>query len=93
MQAIWKFPLQCADKNVVEMPRGSQVLCVQNQNEVPCLWALVPDVTPECVTVARTFTIYGTGHQHELISGGYVGTFQLRGGSLVFHVFEEKAES
>jgi len=39
--------------------------------------------------VPRTFAIYGTGHKHEHVEGTYIGTFQLDGGSLVFHVFEE----
>ena len=48
--------------------------------------------TIDCpVKELRTFSIYGTGHQHESISGEYVGTFQLHGGALVYHVFEEKS--
>jgi len=89
MQSIWKFPLQCADKTVIVMPKGAKVLCVQSQREIPCVWALVPDTGAE-VEQERTFTIYGTGHQHESISGEYVGTFQLQGGAFVFHVFEGK---
>jgi hypothetical protein len=89
MQAIWKFQLRYADKNVIAMPKGAKVLCVQSQKEVPCVWAVVPDTDAE-VMQERTFTIYGTGHQHESISGEYVGTFQLQGGALVFHVFEGK---
>lgn len=53
------------------------------------MWALIPDTNAEIVQ-ERTFSIYGTGHEHESISGEYVGTFQLQGGALVFHVFEEK---
>lgn len=87
MQAIWKFPLQYADKSTVAMPKGAKVLCVQSQREVPCVWAIVPDINAE-VTQERTFAIYGTGHEHESIGGEYVGTFQLQGGALVFHVFE-----
>jgi len=89
MQAIWKFPLQCANKNTIALPKGAKVLCVQTQRDVPCVWALVPDTNAEVVQ-ERTFAIYGTGHEHESIGGEYVGTFQLQGGALVFHVFEEK---
>jgi len=87
MQAIWKFPLRCADKSTVVMPKGAKVLCVQTQCEEPQVWA-VCDISAEAEE--RTFAIYGTGHQHESISGEYVGTFQLNHGGLVFHVFEVK---
>ena len=87
MQAIWKFTMQCADKQVVALPKGAKVLCVQTQNESPCLWVVNPAVEV-ATTEDRTFAIYGTGHQHESIGGVYVGTFQLQGGLLVFHVFE-----
>jgi hypothetical protein len=85
MQAVWKFPLTCADKGIIAMPKGAKVLCVQAQLDEPQIWA-VCDIGAE--KEDRTFAIYGTGHVHESIGGEYVGTFQLRGGSLVFHVFE-----
>ena len=86
MQAIWKFPLTCADKGIIAMPKGAKVLCVQTQLDEPQIWA-VCNIGAE--KEDRTFAIYGTGHVHESIGGEYVGTFQMRGGSLVFHVFEE----
>ena len=70
------------------MSAGAQVLCVQVQNATPCIWALV-DI--EAKKTLRTFATYGTGHQHESIPGRYVGTYQLEGGALVFHVFDESA--
>lgn len=87
MQAIWKFPMKCTDKQVIAFPKGAKVLCVQSQNETPCIWAVCA-TADGAATEDRTFAIYGTGHQHESISGVYVGTFQLQGGALVFHVFE-----
>lgn len=38
----------------------------------------------------RHFRIKGTGHAADDI-GDYIGTFQLNGGSLVFHLFEALA--
>ena len=87
MQAIWKFPMQCADKQILALPKGAKVLCVQTQNDTPYMWVVNPSVGV-AATEERTFAIYGTGHQHESIGGEYVGTFQLRSGLLVFHVFE-----
>ena len=87
MDSIWKQPLECADKQTVALPVGAKVLCVQMQNDRPCLWFITPQ-TKEPVTEERTFAILVTGHEHPEIGGRYIGTFQLRGGLLVFHVFE-----
>ena len=87
MQVIWKQKLECAEKQTVELPKGAKVLCVQAQNDEPCIWFLVSD--PGNGMETRTFAIHGTGHQRDVISGQYVGTFQLHAGTLVFHLFEE----
>ena len=88
MQAIWKYPLQAIDTQTIELPKDAKVLCVQAQNDVPCLWVVNKD-TASKETEDRVFTIYGTGHLQTLIHGNYIGTFQLLSGSLVYHVFEE----
>jgi hypothetical protein len=85
-KTIWKFPIQVQDQVIVDMPHGAALMCVQVQNGVPCLWALVD---PDQPLKARRFRVYGTGHP--LDPDGvefYVGTFQISEGSLVFHVFE-----
>jgi len=87
MQAVWKFPLTCADKSIIAMPKNAKVLCVQAQLDEPQIWA-VCDINAE--KEGRIFAIYGTGHVHESISGEYIGTFQLCGGTMAFHVFEVK---
>lgn len=85
----------------IEMPRGAKILAVQAQSEYPCIWALVRSDAPK---VKRRFLVFGTGQeiQHEVIKAAsptgyvdpdwfeedYVGTFQLYGGRLVFHVFD-----
>ena len=84
---IWKFPLQVIDKQVISMPKDAIVLTVQVQGSQPCLWArLSPDTPSE----KRTFLTYGTGHEIESEPGPYIGTYQLEGGQLVFHVFESR---
>ena len=87
MEAIWKQSLECADRQTVELPIGAKVLCVQTQQEKPCLWFITPQ-TESPIVEERTFAIRGTGHRHPQIDGRYIGTFQLQAGSLVFHVFE-----
>ena len=100
MKKIYKYKLETTLTQEVEMPRGAQVLCIQTQDEIPCIWALVD---PTENTTSRTFEIFGTGwdvptnslFDHDGLGPEsiedrrrYVGTYQLRKGELVFHCFE-----
>jgi hypothetical protein len=88
-RAIWKYDLRARlfDDITVSMPTGARVLCVQVQQGVPRLWALVDTEAP---VKARSFRIVGTGHVlgDDADVWRYIGTFQLHRGALVFHVFE-----
>lgn len=88
MQAIWKFSLQATDAQTISMPKGAQVLTVQSQRGIPALWAIVD---PDAEEGDRTFLTYGTGQPITVSPGEYAGTYQLQGGALVFHVFEENS--
>lgn len=85
MQTIWKYRLTPGNPTRIEMPVGARVLCVQTQGDEPHLWALV---TRDGETETRTFAVYGTGHILPVEPGNYLGTFQMQGGALVFHLFE-----
>lgn len=83
---IFKYQLETTDVQQVEIQQGAEILCVQTQNEKPCIWALV---TPENDKVKRTFEIFGTGFSvPENGIRSYIGTYQLNDGALVFHCFE-----
>lgn len=87
MERIYKYPLVPEDWTTVRMPEGAEPLCVQVQGGAPFLWARVDiDRAP----VLHHFRIAGTGHDLGSNIGRYIGTIQLEGGSLVFHVFSEK---
>ena len=84
---IWKFPI-ISDKGYIDMPQGAEILTVQAQNNIPCIWALVH---PENENQPRYFEFYGTGfdiHCDMGIERRYIDTFQLDSGALVFHLFE-----
>lgn len=85
IRAVWKFEIPITDTFVKSMPSGAELLSVQVQHEQPMLWALVD---PRAERVSRKFALVGTGHEHMGPWGRYVGTFQLRGGALVFHLFD-----
>lgn len=87
-KTIYKYPLQVTDLQEVLLPIGAEILTIQVQNEIPCLWALVdPDQIKEIVNIE----IFGTGHpiSYDIgVSRKYISTFQLNDGQLVFHTFE-----
>ena len=85
MVSIWKFNLQTIDKQVIEMPVGAELLTVQIQNGEPCLWARVD--TNEMLE-QRQIAIHGTGQELPDTTRKYIGTYQMVGGRLIFHVFE-----
>lgn len=87
---VWKFPFDIEDDIGVEMPRGARVLHVDAQFGRPCLWALVAPAAPKEV---RRFRLAGTGHplpplDRVIFDWIHVGSFQMAGGQLVWHLFE-----
>lgn len=82
-RVVYKYPLQITDKQIVQLPEIREILCVQIQNKVPCLWAYVdPNSKNEPVEIVTM----GTGHVLAKKSRKYISTYQF--GELVFHVFE-----
>jgi len=85
---IWKYEIIPDDKIQIEMPEKAEILSVQFQKGKVCIWALVnADNKPE----KRFFEVFGTGHKVPVdmgISRKFMGTFQIYGGDLVFHLFE-----
>jgi hypothetical protein len=80
---IWKWTLSPTTE--IKMPEGAEILDIQTQHGEPQMWALV---NPSAPLEKRTFNTHGTGHKMDSHPGKFVGTFQVNGGSLVFHVFE-----
>lgn len=86
-QRVWKYPIErLTDEFTLRLPEGARILTVQMQYGRPCLWAQVDSTAP---LTTRTFRIVGTGHP---VPDGcllhYLGTFQMDGGTLVFHLYE-----
>lgn len=88
MRSIYKYTLRVTDEQEIEMPRGARILSVQNQREDICVWV---DVDVDATPTIRIFSVYGTGHELPgdiSLTGKFLGSVQLSGGSLVFHVYE-----
>jgi len=85
MKTIWKFPLKVTDVQTLEIPLPATVRAVQVQSNTVCLWA---EVDPESEKALVTILLAGTGHPLPEGKTRYISTFQLHGGSLVFHAYE-----
>jgi hypothetical protein len=84
MNTIWKFPFEVTDYFNLSLPQGAKILTVQIQHGAPHVWVYLDPSQP---TEVRSFRVAGTGHEIEPRLD-YIGTFQMHGGMLVFHLFE-----
>ena len=90
MKTVFKYPLGLGGTTILH--KGAEILSMQVQHGIPCVWALVdPD---EKDVDKKSITVFGTGHpiDDNLILEKFIGTFQLNEGKLVFHVFETKTK-
>lgn len=91
MRTILKYRLTQARMQTIPMPESAQVLCVQAQDGVLMVWALVD--TSDLME-KRVFYVVGTGEDAtELFSERvvkHVGTVQLHGAEFVVHIFEDQ---
>ena len=85
-QVIYKYPFPVDENFKIVFPKDAIILCAQIQHGTPCMWAIV---NPDGEIVTREFTVMGTGHKRDDIDSlNYIDTFQLEGGSLIWHLFE-----
>jgi len=87
MKKIFKYPLEITDTQFVELPLGAEILTAQMQGDQLCLWAMV-NTSPDAITKNRRIEIIGTGNPVPTGDLKYISTFQVYGGGLIFHVFE-----
>ena len=86
MSTIWKFQFDIVNPLSISMPSGAQILSVQDQDGVPCMWAMV---NPEKAAEMRYFEIFRTGQPmclDKAIERRFIGTFQQP--PFEWHVFE-----
>ncbi|MFA5376381.1 MAG: hypothetical protein WC455_11605 [Dehalococcoidia bacterium] len=86
MTTIYKYPIPFKDWFRLQLPADAEILSVQVQRGIPCIWALVRVGNPLTI---RHFRMVGTGYP---ITDGdlhYIGTVQVADETLVFHLFED----
>ena len=94
MSVIYKYPLEVSPRTgrvAMVMPEYARILSVQNQDGIPCLWALVMNDEPMLARgfERRIFLQVATGQTFTPApKSEYLGTVQFN--ELVFHFFEEK---
>lgn len=88
-KTIWKFVLEVTDTQFVNMPAGSEILSVDNQDGSLCLWAMVnPVIDPTAEPERREIEIIGTGNpiDRDMVCRKFIGT--VLAAPFVWHVFE-----
>lgn len=87
MLKIWKYEMIVDDYQNFEIPKNGKVLSFQVQHGVPCIWVLVDPSQPK---VTRYFKMAGTGHpiSESIETMDFIGTLQMSGGVLIWHLFE-----
>lgn len=91
MKTVWKFEIiefeKIDDYFELDLPENAKILTLQMQSFTLCIWILVDS---NVLTEKRKFRIYGTGHRINETDKqlSYIGTFQLHGGTFIYHLFE-----
>ena len=87
---IFKFVLKVENSQELELPRGSRILSVCEQNGEIVLYAMVD--TTISANIIYDISIFGTGHPIPILCENqkFLGTVGLHEGKLMFHVFYNK---
>jgi hypothetical protein len=82
MLTVYKYEIPIADRFVLQLPIGAEILHAECQNGVPCLWA---KIDTEARRVGRRLYITGTGHPVSP-TVRHITSFQQ--GEFVWHLWE-----
>jgi len=86
MNTIWKQRLEVETEQTIEIPEGSKLLTVGEQNGIMYIWFSCNTENPKR---DRTIFIIGTGDDLPYYDVSYIGTIFQYSGRLVFHVYEK----
>lgn len=91
MRKIFKYFLRVTDEQTLDLPRGAEILSVEEQKNKVVLYALIDPA--ECRLYPHTIYVHGTGHSIHAENLKFIGTVKLYNGDLMFHVFTPEAQS
>ena len=91
MMVIYRYVIEpTKEKHILHLPAYSEILSIQNQYGELCVWAKInyPHIGE---TEAHSLRVFMTGEEFikEPNDLRFISTVQMRGGSLVLHIFEE----
>jgi hypothetical protein len=87
MRSIYKYELQVIERQILSLPEGFNILCVQLQRGIPYIWANVD--LQETNIKQVTINTYCTGEIISDVYEEYIGTYQMETECLVYHVFAD----
>ena len=87
MSSIFKYPIQIAGLQEINMPQYADIMSVQTQNGYPYIWALVDPSRPLKKVVLKVFTTGGEVPDYLHKHHKFIGTFQT-GEGFVGHLFQ-----
>ena len=86
-KTIWTWDLLGTKTQVLFMPKGATILSVQVRRNQPVLWALIDKRQP---SKDRVIITYSSDDEMPENPGKYIGSYQNKLETLVFHVFEQE---
>ena len=83
---IYKYEVKFREYFEIMLPQGAEVLTCQVQRGTPVIWVASD---PKAPLKRRAFKLGVTGGTiFKKDAWGYIGTFQMAEGNLVYHLFE-----
>lgn len=82
---IIKYRLDPVKCQTIEVPEGSEAICVHEQDGYACVWFMRPPGTR--LLEPRTVVCLSTGEPLEPSTYKYIGTAHIHKGRTVVHVF------
>jgi hypothetical protein len=82
-KTIWKFIVDITRLQTIIMPIGAEILHVDVQHDLICLWAMVD---PNAAREPRVIEVVGTGHSMPNEERKHLGTVLMD--PFVWHIFE-----
>lgn len=98
MKQIWKYVISQPDAastkgQLIDLPKNAEFLHSELQyNMITTWWVIDPDAAEAGELQQHRFHLYGTGIPFDRRDQEYLATFQLYGGSLVVHLFDQREE-
>lgn len=87
---IWKQAIEITHQQLVQLPAGAQIMHVDMQSGIPCIWFMVNTLGMSSFREGRHIRCYGTGHDIIEDPKQLTHLSTVMDGSYVWHFFEYK---